>query len=347
MSLWTEAVTPGYLTGYVRDRMALWPANRFQLRQWLPTRTVSDLEYRYFQGTGGLRRAASLRGWDAEPVISKRRQVQRRTGEMAPISVQKRLGEYERLRMKADSVTGNEVRDQIFSDALDCAEEVETRFELLRGEALVNGQLVLAENGFYQTVPFTRSSVAVQTAPTLWTNTGSADPVTDLTALVQQYVDLNGVKPGAMLTSTKVRGLLTRNATVRSAFGTTAGTPTIVSTTALGQMLEAYDLPAIYTYDVSFENAAGATTRVIPDNVVLLLPPPVAPTAWEDTQLGATFLGETAESQEPEYGLQGNEPGIVVGVHRTDRPISVWTDANAIGMPVLANADLAFKYTVA
>lgn len=345
MSLWTDSITPAYLTGYVRDRMAAWPANQFALRQWLPTRPVSDLEYRYLKGTGGLRRAASLRGWDAEPAISKRRQTQRRTGEMAPISVQKRLGEYDRLRMQADS-TGA-VRDAIFTDAMDCAEEVETRLELLRGEALVNGTLTMAENGFYQTVDFGRSGGASQTAPTLWTSTGSADPVTDLTSIVQQYVDANGVKPGAMLTSTRVRGLMTRNATVRSAFGTNSGTPTIVSITALGQMLEAYDLPPIYTYDVSYENAAGTNTRVIADNVVLLLPPPVAPDAWEDTQLGATFQGETAESQEPEYGLQGNEPGIVVGVHRTDRPISVWTDANVIGMPVLANPDLAYKIVVA
>ncbi|MBT0771817.1 major capsid protein [Kineosporia sp. J2-2] len=345
MALWTSAITPAYLTGYVRDSLASRPVNEFALRQWLPTRPLKDLDFRYASGTGGLRRAASARGWDAEPKISKRKQVQRKSGEMAPFSVQKRVGEYERLRLRGD--IDADVAEILKRDGLDCAIELESRLEMLRGEALFNAALTIDENEFYQQIDFGRDANHSQTAPTLWSNTGSADPIADLVSYNQQYIDKNGVPPGVILTSTKVRGLLTRNATVRSAFGTTAGTPTIVSPDKLSQILQSFDLPPIVTYDVKYENASGVATRVTPDDSILMLPPPVAPDAWEATQLGATNVGQTLEAEEPEYGLAGNEPGIVVAAHRTDRPISVWTDANVIAMPHLANPDLTFKVKVA
>ena len=45
---------------------------------------------------------------------------------------------------------------------------------------------------------------------------------------------------------------------------------------------------------------------MIPDNVVLFLPEP------GDGQLGATLWGTTAESLEPEFGLSGISPELLI-----------------------------------
>jgi hypothetical protein len=134
--------------------------------------------------------------------------------------------------------------------------------------------------------------------------------------------------------------------TRRSSDLNVAGTPTIVSAAQLNQILDAYNLPPLHVYDARVK-VSGNATRVIPDTVALLLPPPVDPTDYEGTQLGATFWGTTAESLDPRYGLEsGQEAGITAGVYTEEDPISLWTKASAIALPVLANPDLSFKAVV-
>src|SRR5690606_2734994 len=96
----------------------------------------------------------------------------------------------------------------------------------------------------------------------------------------------------------------------------------------------------VTTYDAQV-NVNGSAQRIVPVDKLLMLPAPVAPDDVEGTQLGATLYGTTVEAMEPDYGLEGDEPGIVVGSHRTDDPVAIWTKASAIGLPVLANPNLA------
>jgi len=87
---------------------------------------------------------------------------------------------------------------------------------------------------------------------------------------------------------------------------------------------------------------------VLPDNELLMLPEPVEPDAWEQTQLGATFWGQTLSSQEADWGIaEADQPGVVVGVYRAEKPPMIAeVVSDAIGMPVLANANLSLKATV-
>ena len=94
-------------------------------------------------------------------------------------------------------------------------------------------------------------------------------------------------------------------------------------------------------------DAAGTATRVIDDHIGLLLPEPVDPNSPDETDLGGTFIGTTAESLDPSYAIEGDEAGIVAGVYRSEDPIAIWTKAAAIALPVLATPDLAMACTVA
>ncbi|MGI5153511.1 major capsid protein, partial [Plantactinospora sp. CA-294935] len=339
----TDYITPAELTGYVREALADLDRNRFTLSQWLPRRAIDDLQYRYTRGGEGLTEAATVRAYDAESPIGSRPGLTRVTGELPPISRKIRLGEYERLRQRRDEAG---IRNAILSDAERMARAVAARLELFRGEALYRGSLVISENGVVATVDFGRSGSHTVAPAVLWSVVATATPLADLITWRDTYIATNGEAPGAILTSTTVLGYLLRNAEMRQLAATVAGTPSIVSQATVNAVFAAYGLPPIYIYDAQVRVGTTAT-RVIPADRVILLPAPGSPDNPEGTDLGATLLGTTAESLEPEYGLSGVEPGIVAGSYSTKDPVAVWTKAAAIGLPIMANPDLTLAADVA
>lgn len=341
MLLTTDYITPAELTGYVRAALADLERNRFTLSRFLPTQAIDDLQYRFTKGGEGLAEAATFRAYDAESPIGSRPGVSRVTGELPPISRKIRLGEYERLRQrKADQ----QIRDAILDDAARMTRAVAARVEMARGEALYTGKITISENGVIATVDFGRAAGHTVTAGTAWTNAASATPLTDLMTWRDTYVADTGSEPGVILTSRRVLALMMRNAEMRNlVFPGGSQQPDIVTQTSVNGVLEAFGLPPIEVYDARV-SVGGSATRVIPDDRVLLLP---APGSMDGDQLGATLWGTTAESLEPDFGLAGDEPGIVAGSYSTKDPVAVWTKAAGIALPVLANPDLTFAADVA
>ncbi len=75
-------------------------------------------------------------------------------------------------------------------------------------------------------------------------------------------------------------------------------------------------LPDIVKYDRRTKSG-----KVLDDTKLILLPAPVETDAWEDTELGATFWGQTLTSTDERYGIEESEqPGIVAGVYRGEKP---------------------------
>lgn len=337
MYLNSDYIAPADLTGYARAALADLEANQFTLSQWLPSRNVDDLTFRFTRGGEGLTEAATFRAYDAESPIGARPGFSRVTGELPPISRKIRLGEYDRLRQRN---APGEITTAIEDDATRMVRAVAARMELARGQALYTGTVVLNENGVIATVDFGRNAGHTVAAGTVWSTTATATPLADLLTWQSTYVTTNGEPPGVILTSTRVVNFLLRNAEVRALLATVAGTPSIVSRDALNQVFGAYGLPPIMVYDAQVR-VNGVATRVIPDDRVLLLPA-------TGTDLGATLYGTTAESLEPGYGLVAGEgPGIVAGAYSTEDPVAVWTKAAAIAIPILVNPDLTLAADVA
>jgi hypothetical protein len=344
MLLNSEYYTPATLSTYARAAAMDLAVNKFTLNQWLPNKNIDDLTYRFVRGGDSLIEAATYRSYDAESSIAGRPGVTRVSGELPPISRKIVLGEYDRLRQRANP--DSSIRDAILSDAERVTRQILARLEVARGDALVNGEVTINEDGVVATVDFGRDSTMEVTAGTLWSTTASADPISDLQTWTQAYVDRNGEPPGVLLTSTRVRGLLLQNAAIRTMAGNINGVPTLVSPDTLNQVLSSYDLPRLVTYDARYA-IAGVSTRVVDDHFALLLPAPVDANSPDGTDLGATFYGTTAESLDPSFGLSGQEAGLAVGTYRKEDPISLWTKAAAIALPVLATPDLAMRAIVA
>lgn len=345
MLLYPDLILPTVLTGYVREALADRPQNALTLDRWLPNNNIDDLEYRFTAGGEGLLEAATYRTYDAESPIGKRPGLTRVTGELPPISRKIRLGEYDRLRQRVNGA--DQVQQALFGDGERMGRAVAARLELARGDALTNGSVTISENGVQAVVSFGRAGAHTVTAGTLWSNTASADPISDMLAWQLTYYNTNGVYPGYGLMSLTTLNYLIRNLNLRGLLAANGVTPNIITRSAMFSLFESFGLPPMEVYQPSV-NVAGSATPIIPANRFLYLPAPGDPEDPGSTQLGATLLGTTAESLEPEYGIaQADQPGIVVGVYKTADPVALWTKAAGIGLPVLANPNLSFAATVA
>jgi len=350
MYISTDYILPSVLTGYVREGLADYPQNQFTLDRWLPNRTVPDIQYRFAAGGTGLADAAVFRTYDAESPVGKRQGLIRVTGELPPISLKTRLSEYDSLRMRAAVQPGNqEVVRAIMNDGLKNSRSIAARLEMARGDALVNGSVTISENGVTAAVNFGRAGGMSVTAGVLWSTIATADPFGDLDTWRNAYVAQNGAEPGAIVMSRSTLALMRRCANVAKAvFPSAAQVPTLLSQQAISDALVAFGLPPLYVYYAQANTYAGSATPILPANKVLLLPEPGDPNSPEDTQLGGTFWGTTAESQLPEYGIDlSDQPGIVAGAYHDPDPVGIWTKASAIALPVLANPNLAMAATVA
>lgn len=345
MLITTDYFTPAELSGYARASLGDIPVNQPSLARWLPNRVVPDLTFRFTRGGEGLTEAATFRSWDTEAPIGSRPGFTRVTGELPPISRKMRQDEYTRLRARAGGA--DQLRNLLLTDTERLVRAIAMRIELARGAALVGGAVTINENGVVATVDFGRAGGNTVAPSTLWTDLAASLPFKDLRTWCDAYEDVNGERPGAIVTSSRVLSLMLENQAVRTLAGTVLGTPGEVTRGQLDNMLQTRDLPPIYTYNVKVR-VNGAAQRVIADDKVLLLPPPTDPNNEAGTDLGATLWGTTAESMEPNYALQdADQPGVVAGNYTTQDPVALWTKAAGVSLPVLVNPDLSMCADVA
>ena len=147
-------------------------------------------------------------------------------------------------------------------------------------------------------------------------------------------------------TSTKVVSALIRSDALKAMASVGGTVPSILTLDAVNAILGAYGLPTVTVYNRKVQQG-GKKVRVLPEDHLFFLPAAVDPNADAGTQLGGTFIGRTLEADDPRYGLpQEDQPGLVVGAYREDDPLVAWIRSAAIGMPVLANANLSMAIEV-
>jgi hypothetical protein len=337
MALWTDLIDPATLTGYIRESMTAIEKRKGSLARYLPNRTVPNIVVRFVAGQFGLVPEAQFRAYDAAVNVGKKPSGKRVTLELPPIGQELIVGEYDQLR------TRNAPDDAILKEILNTASRVATavadRMERLRGIVLRTGIATIPELATAD--DFGRVGGHTVTAGTLWSSATSVSRLTDLQTWCDTYEATNGVAPGQIVMSRRVLRVMAAGDEFKLSLVGGGSRPATVGD--VNAIVEAAGLPPIEVY--TRKTAAGV---VLPDNELLLLPAPVDANAWEDTELGATFWGQTLSSQEAEWEIEDAEqPGIVAATFRSEKPpIIAEVVSDAIGMPVLANANLSLKATV-
>lgn len=339
--LWTDAITPEELTGYVRASLEDYEQTRGTLARWLPNRNITDIVARFFKGQTGLVNIADWRAFDAEPTIGKAPSLKRVTLELPAIGQNIPVSEYNQLRARSSTVPDELVRSYILDAADTVTRAVADAIEALRGTVLVTGRATVS--GFMDD-DFGRSGGHTVAAATLWSDP-SADAITDLETWCQTYLDDNGQEVGAIVTSTRVLRSMAKLSQMQTQLLNGASRPATI--TDVNAFLEAAGLPPIYIYNRRVQ-VGGSVQKVVSDDKLLLLPAPVANDDWQGTQLGATFWGQTLTSTDGEWDIPlADQPGLVAGVYRGEKPPMIAeVISDAIALPVLANADLSMAADV-
>lgn len=343
MTLWTDIIEPADLTGYARESLATYEAEKGTLARWLPNREVADIAVRFLKGSTGLVDIADFRAYDAEPKIGKGPSGQRVTLELPAIGQNIPVSEYNQLRSRNGGASASDeaILNYLLNTTDIVVRAVADAIEKLRGTVLQTGKATVP--GFMDD-DFGRAAGHTVTAATPW-STASADALGDIQAWADTYSDANGEAPGSVLMSKRVLRSMAKLDQFKTQLLNGASRPATI--TDVQATLDAAGLPPIELYDRRV-SVAGASTKVIADDKLILLPAPVETDDWQGTQLGATYWGQTLTSTEADWAIEASEqPGLVAGVYRNPKPPMIAeVISDAIALPVLANANLSFAADV-
>lgn len=338
-------VLPDDLTTFVRE---VPPIENIFLNQILPDRFVQTnrVDVGMLTRTG---RTARFRAYDGPLHVAKRDIAQLSTVVLPPLSDTLAMGELERLQLEFARTGGTNAAafvNQIYDDATVLTRNIQRRMELARGDVLVDGKFTLAgEGGLWLEADYQVPAENLVTAGTLWSDTANSDPLSDENSWVTAYIAKNGFPPGGQIISRQTLNQLMSNAKLRQATGSLLGANILLTRTSLDAVLDQHMLPPIVgVYDTQFD-VDGTSTRVIPANKVIFVPPagqPLGYTAWGIT---ATAL-ELVNSSEADMTFE-DAPGIVGVVEKDGPPYRQYAMVDAVGMPVIENSWLLFVATVA
>lgn len=342
--VYDAVVRPDALAAFVRQVPT--PANQV-LNTILPDRFIPDrrAKFDYLLQTN---RVAKFRAWDARIPMTVRDAPTLSEVEMPPLSVRSMIGEQERLQLESLRLNGTNEEplvNAIYDDATNLTRQVHNRMELARGDVLADGKFTLtAENGLTLEADFAVPAGNIVTAATAWSTIATATIIGDLTAWVNAYIALNGFAPGSMVISKQTLGYMLSNAELRTLSASLAGTPGLVTRPGLDAAVNAYGLPPIGLVYDTVVDVDGTSTRCLPANRVLLLPPNPSDlgfTAWGITATALELVG----SSEADFSF-ADAPGIVGVVDKSGPPYRQETFVDACGMPILAQPKLLMVASV-
>jgi len=339
-----EEFTPDKLIGYVRNipEPENWIGNQF-----MPIKTINDLNFEYIKGSYDKPIMASIMTWDAEAPIAGKKGIVTISGEMPPIKRKVKVEEKELIKFFAPRA-GMGDREQAVNGLYDLVDQMvnacRARMEWLRWQAIATGMVTVDEEDIKFTVDFGVPASQKETlaGTARWSDLDDSDPLGDLERWAEVHVANTGIRPERALMSLKARNYLLKNEAIRQII--TADKNIYISPAQLNQVLQNFELPQIITYDakVLTENHDGTKTesRFLPEDVVVALPSP-------SYEIGSLLQGPTAEALATLKLDSSTKPeGVIATVYSKEDPPSFWIKAAVTAFPTLPGAELIGIYNV-
>lgn len=298
-------------------------------------------------------RTARYRSFDGAVHVSERNSGSEKRVRLIPLGSSLSMGEYERLQLEFARTGGTRqqaLARAIYNDADQLTAEVYARLEQAWGDVLSDGILTIAENGYGATVDYgvpPNHGGGTPIAPgTLWSTVASATPLTDMTSWVDTFIATNGFKPGSALTSQRVIRFLLRSAEVINAITGSAAGRSRVTLAELNDLLDAEGLPALRPAYDALVDVDGVSTRVIPDDRFIYLPPNIADVGSTTWGVTATAL-ELVNSTVSDFSWEDANGIVGVVIKENSVPFRQFTFVDAVAMPVVKDAKRLFIADVA
>jgi hypothetical protein len=338
-------VTPDALTTFVREVPT--PADQV-LDRLLPNKYFDKNTIDFAELTR-TNRTARFRAYDGRLHVSERDTSMTKQVKLPPLSTSISMGELERLQLEFARTGGTNnavIVNAIYDDATNLTREIQARMEQARGDVLTDGKFTLVGEGGLTMEADYGLPANHQVSPGVpWSTVASATIIANESAWIDTYVATNGFSPGGQVVSRRVLNYMLQNAELRTLAASLVGTPGLITRPGLDAAMGAYGLPPIlFVYDTVVD-VDGTSTRVIPDDRVIFVPPNVADLGYTAWGVSATGL-ELVNSSVSDLSFQ-QAPGIVGVVEKSGPPYREWTFVDAVGMPVLANPKLLMVADVA
>lgn len=241
------------------------------------------------------------------------------------------------------------------------------RYSQLAWQAISTGQLSVedARTRHRLSIDFRRAGVSynsfpdalVQTGntsdPTLnkWSDYENADGLTNIEEAMNDYVDINGFKPDAIVMSNRLSIHLRKQKTTKEAAKQSVSTPQIgaISKDVIKNILENRDLPELITFDEFYQDlyrGEGVTNtsdsevqnvRFLPENKFVFL----------KEGMGTRAMGRPLEADSLGESNLGGSSGIVVRCKEyKDIPPYDICNSISMGLPIIHNPKLLYARVV-
>ena len=296
-----------------------------------PDRKTDNLEVEYMRMTEGnsLPTMALVHALDTEAHIGSRPGLEKVTVEK--LLIKEKINQSERVQLYLNNgAAQNRLVDYIFDDAARLAENVKTRTEVAKMEALTCGEMTVKENG--QNFKVSYDVPSGNKKKYTW---NSAD--VDILKNIQEMVDIakdNGKKANGVLTTNKVMAKLRENKYIQIAINGAAGAGKFLSDGEINRLMS--DMFALtFTvnderYRVEDKNGKKTTKRFVEPGKFVMFE------AGANGAVGGGLWGVTPEEQE--YGpwtAKSQNQYITITQWKTPDPVAVWTKASGMFIPVL------------
>ncbi|AXH89413.1 major capsid protein [Micromonospora aurantiaca] len=347
-----ELVDPEELT--LSARQIPFPAGVIQ--RWFTTATRRDHRYLFRRSTRSLRRAIPFRPWNTPAVPLDRGEMTELSGRMLPLSgILWLLEEDSQLLDVARANGDDDAVAQLFDgDLLTLTRGALQRIMLAMGELIWSGKVTVGTQSAPEnrlqlgSIDFGLPPQNFTTAPILW-NAGSPDIFGQLDLLNTTYKNTTGqeVSPGTYIMSTRIKNVLLKDPDLRNLLGSLLGAPPSIGTNQLRQLFEDRELPNIIVDDTMVPDHTGVMRRQIPDDRLIILPPP--PGTEGGMAVGVNQWGTTEEAKKlVRAQALGEElaPGLVAVAMESENPVHTGTMVAGIAMPGLTEPDLVMSVKV-
>lgn len=300
----------------------------------LPVAQTEKMDYRAWDGEAGY-------GKTTESSIEK-------YGGLLPLSKKAHISERDIITHKTDVEW---LRADAEGHLKRMGMEAAVTAELLRIPAIVNAKFTIKENGVNAEYDFERPATLNDLTPAKKWTAADANPEADIEGWINAMEAANGGLPGAVITTRKVIQALRSNKSVITDYTNQSKTnaPERIKANEVIDWLRGYGLTDVRLIDEMYTQVERESGFKLPVNVSTLIPEDtfIMFSSFNDTNLGATYMGPTVEAATPEYEInRADNSGMVGYVMYDNAPTryDVWT--NGALMPILKQAVSTLKANV-
>lgn len=303
-----------------------------------PNEKKLGLELKWIKGAEGLPIVLKPSAFDTKAIMRDRLKFDKLSAEMPFFKEATYIDEVLRQQLNMVLETGNQqyidaVVNRIFKDQINLIRGARAQRERMRMQALTTGLINITANGQALSYDYAIPAANKQTVNASWATAGT-DIIGDIRTYQDLVEDATGSRPTRALVSRKTFGYFMTNTAIKaSIFQMTAGVGGMNDAKVKAFLMDQLELE-IVVYTKRFITEAGASTKFVPDDIIVLFP---------TGTLGNTWFGTTPEESDLMTGSAANvsitDLGVAVTSIKNTDPVNVETKVTMICMPSFESAN--------